>query len=226
MTRDMKRGDEPNTAAAEDALSPAPDDDAASGTHAGTRTRGPADEDAWTRRPALRLAVGVVLLLLLAWLLFRWFGAVGLLAVAVVAAVTLSRLLLDTVSELWQQLRAAAHAPVAGEHYAFNRVRIPVRDDGRHVWLDAHAVRRLLALKDRDDVLAARFAGRWRRGDADRRRGEGELWLRADAVVAHLASAPGRMDPARVRLRRYLEREVLFPAAIRRERGIAPNQRW
>ena len=133
---------------------------------------------------------------------------------------------MDTVGELWQQLRASAHAPVAGDYYAFNRVRIPVRDDGHHVWLDAHAVRRLLALKDSDDVLAARFAGRWRRGDANRRRGEGELWLRADAVVAHLASAPGRMDPLRVRLRRYLEREILFPAATRRERGIAPNQRW
>ena len=46
--------------------------------------------------------------------------------------------------------------------------------------------------------------------------------LNVQAVVQHLAQRPGRMDPRVLRLRRYLEREVLFPARRRAER-VAPR---
>ena len=100
-----------------------------------------------------------------------------------------------------------------GVHHSFAGMALRIEDDGRHVWIAGADLQRVLGTNDRDDVLAARVPGRWRRDS------EGQLLLRVDAVVAHLSTAPGRMEPRTVRLRRYLEREVLFPAAERRRRA-------
>jgi len=101
----------------------------------------------------------------------------------------------------------------AGRHHAFEGLSLHVEDDGRFVWIDGSDLQRALRTADASDVLAARHAGRWRR-DA-----RGRVLLRVDSVVERLAAAPGRMEPRTVRLRRYLERELLFPAARRRERS-------
>lgn len=102
----------------------------------------------------------------------------------------------------------------AGRHHAFAGVTLHVEDDGRHLWIDGADLKRVLRSSDRDEVLAARMPSRWRRA------ADGRLQLRVDAVVEHLATAPERMDPRRVKLRRYLEQDVLFPAAERRRRGL------
>jgi len=101
----------------------------------------------------------------------------------------------------------------AGRHHAFGGIALDIEDDGRHLWIDGGDLKRVLRSDDREEVLAARMPGRWRRTP------EGRLQLRADAVAEHLATAPGRMDPRRGKLRRYLEQQVLFPAAERRRRG-------
>jgi hypothetical protein len=116
----------------------------------------------------------------------------------------LDRLVLSVRSFLWRREH--------GRHHAFAGIALDIVDDGRHVWVDGSGLQRVLGTSDRDDVLAARHAGCWRRDD------EGRLMLRVDAVVDRLAAAPGRLDPRIVRLRRYFEREVLFPAAERRRR--------
>ncbi len=100
-----------------------------------------------------------------------------------------------------------------GRYHAFAGARLRIEDDGRHCWVAGSDLQQVLGTRDAEDVLAARHAGQWRRGD-DRR-----LWLRVDSVVERLATMPGRADPRSVRLRRYLEREVLYPAARRRERA-------
>ena len=43
--------------------------------------------------------------------------------------------------------------------------------------------------------------------------------LRADSVVQYLAQMPDRTDPRVQKFRRYLEREVLYPATRRRSRS-------
>ena len=43
--------------------------------------------------------------------------------------------------------------------------------------------------------------------------------LRVDAVIAYLGQMPERNDPRVQKLRRYLERDVLHPAAERRRRA-------
>lgn len=100
-----------------------------------------------------------------------------------------------------------------GRHHAFGGVSLRIEDDGRHGWIAGADLQQLLSTRDAEDVLAARHAGRWRR-DA-----RGLLWLRVDNVVERLATMPGRAEPRTVRLRRYLEREVLYPSARRRERA-------
>jgi hypothetical protein len=117
-----------------------------------------------------------------------------------------------------EQTRAAMWRGQEGRHHSVGGVALDIDDDGRHVWIGAAGLRKALSSSDTDDVLAARHTGRWRRGD------KGVLWLRADAVVAHLETAPGRMDPHTIRVRRYLQEQVLFPASERRRRAQQPGQ--
>ena len=89
-------------------------------------------------------------------------------------------------------------------------------DDGRQVWIAGQGLMRALGRPEPEDALAARHAGQWRRTE------QGVLMLRVDAVVQVLASRSGRTEPRQLRLRRYLERDVLYPARMRRERRQGP----
>jgi hypothetical protein len=115
--------------------------------------------------------------------------------------------------DLTAALRERFWAREAGDYYAFAGVRLIVQDDGRHVWLDGPGLLRVLGRREPDDVLAARMPGQWRRNE------QGVLMLRVDAVIDYLGHMPGRDDLRVQKLRRYLERDVLHPAAERRRRG-------
>lgn len=110
------------------------------------------------------------------------------------------------------KLREHAWRKEEGRYHAFAGVPLQVEDDGRHVWLGGAGLLRVLGRREPDDVLAARLPGQWRR-DA-----QGRLLLRVDAVVDYLGHMPGRGDPRVQKLRRYLERDVLFPAQERHRR--------
>lgn len=113
-------------------------------------------------------------------------------------------------------LRAWRWRKEEGHHHAFDGLSLRIEEDARaNCWVDGADLQRLVGTRDPEDVLAARFSNRWRH-DA-----KGRLMLRVDAVVDHLARAPGRMDPRTIKLRRYFEREVLFPAANRRAAQVA-----
>ena len=160
----------------------------------------------------LVLALGAALGLLHAWGVGLWLLlglAVGVIIVAGAMPLTGVKLL----DAIVLRLRAFHWRREQGRHHSFGGMPLRIEDDGRHVWVAAEGWQRVQGRRDGEDILAARFAGRWRRDD------DGELWLRVDAVAEFLVSAPGRMDPRTVRLRRYFERDVLFPAAERRRRG-------
>ncbi len=108
-------------------------------------------------------------------------------------------------------------APEQGRFDSFGGVPLRIDDDGRHVWVDGDGLQRALGRREPDAALAARHSGRWRRTD------EGDLMLRVDAVIQVLATMPGRDAPRLQRLRRYLERDVLYPAAQRRARRQMPS---
>lgn len=154
-----------------------------------------------------------------AWVFAQWEGALRLvLLLAIVMAWiawSLPNLGVTLLDRAVHRMRAFHWREQEGRHHAFGGVPLRVEDDGRQVWLGGDGLKRVLASSDSDDVLAARHAGRWRR------HADGELLLRVDAVVDVLAHGPGRLDPRTIRLRRYLERELLFPAAERRRRRQA-----
>ena len=139
---------------------------------------------------------------------------VMLLSSAVLALVLLAApyLTIALASALKDRVRQSLWAGEEGRHYNFGGTSLRIEHDTHYSWIAGSDLQRVLGTRDPEDVLAARLAGHWRRDE------RGVLMLRVDAVVRHLASMPGRMDPRTVRLRRYFEREVLYPAAQRRAR--------
>jgi len=169
------------------------------------------------RRTAARsLALGAGIAALLG--LLHWLGVGLRLLFALGVVLSFVGLVLPRVGVRWLDatvlwLRGWLWAAEQGHFHSFGGVPLDVHDDGRHVWLGAHGLQQALGRSEAEDVLAARHAGRWRRSGRDK-----ALQLRADAVVGWLATMPGRDDPRVQRLRRYVERDVLYPAAERRRR--------
>ena len=167
-------------------------------------------------RPQRAYALGAIVALGLMALVHAWgYGPLYVLGVAAAAALAIV-FLPRWIIALGERAGAGLHAQVwkraEGRHHAFAGVAFDIVDDGRHVWMHGDALKRVLARPEADDVLAARISGKWRIDD--RRR----LWLRVDGVVEHLAHFPGRMDPRVQKLRRWLERDVLYPAGRRHAR--------
>jgi hypothetical protein len=161
---------------------------------------------------------------LVAFVLMALFAVVKLLGSGVpwllLGGVTVAVLTVGGVWSLAQRMpdisawaRERLWAREAGSHHAFAGIALRIEDDGRHVWLEGRGLQRVLGRHERDEVLAARHSGHWRHDT------QGRLMLRVDAVIDHLAHMPGRTDPRVQKLRRYLEREVLFPASERRRRA-------
>ncbi|MEN9627790.1 MAG: hypothetical protein RJA10_1017 [Pseudomonadota bacterium] len=152
-----------------------------------------------------------------AWAFSQWQGALRLVLLgAIVVAYfcwALPHLGVRALDRLILAARTLHWRHEQGRHHAFGGIPLQITEDHRHVWVDGPSLQRVLGTQDADDVLAARHSGRWRRN------ADGVLLLRVDAVVDVLAHGPGRLDPRQVHLRRFFERDVLFPAAERRRRA-------
>lgn len=161
------------------------------------------------------LVLGALIALVLG--LLHWAG-VGLWILGVLAAVfaviahTAPWVGVRIYDAIAVRVRGWYWAPEMGKYHSFAGVPLQIEDDGRHVWVGGDGLMRALGRREPEDALAARHTGMWRR-DA-----EGVLQLRVDAVVQVLSTMPGRDDPRVQRLRRYFERDVLFPAERRRTR--------
>ena len=174
-------------------------------------------------RPQQAFALLVVVAIGLMALVHSWgYGPLYVLLVAVAAAVLVvfvPRWIIALGAQAHQGLHRQTWRAEEGRHHAFAGVTFTMADDGRHMWMQGDALKRVLGRPEADDVLAARISGQWK---LDERR---RLWLRVDAVVEHLATFPGRMDPRVQKLRRWLERDVLFPADRRHAKGPGPGPR-
>lgn len=171
-------------------------------------------------RAGRAILVGLTLTTVLGWgSLMGSARAWSVLAVSLLCALA--------AGGLWWALQRAGDATAAvrerlgraddGKHHAFGGVRLQVEDDGRHVWIDGPGLQRVLGRHEPDEAQAARHAGAWRRSE------RGVLMLRVDAVIQQLARMPGRDEPRLQRLRRYLERDVLYPAQRRHEAARPPR---
>ena len=166
---------------------------------------------------AARALVLTMLLAALAGLL-HWLGLGLPLLLVLVATIGVIALLMPLwgvrlIDSLIGFLRGLYWKQEEGRFHAFGGVELQIEDDGRHVWMGGRGLLRVLGRTDSDEVLAARLSGSWRY-DA-----KGQLMLRVDAVTQWLAQAPERNEPRVLRLRRYLEREILFPAQQRHRLG-------
>lgn len=164
--------------------------------------------------PAVIVALVASVLLGLLKLMGSGFLLLMLVAVGsalAITAVAWNGMRGETGLGLWwrERLRAGDE----GTHHAFAGIRLQVEDDGELIWLKASGVQRVLGLKEEEIVTASRVPGQWRRDD-DR-----ALWLRVDGLIQTLNTMPGRTEPRVQRFRRYLERDLLFPANERRRRG-------
>ncbi len=167
------------------------------------------------KTPATRaLVVGASIAAVLGILHMLGVGLKLLLALALFFAaawIIVPLLAVRWLGDINRFIRGRFWAREQGVFHSFGGAPLRIEDDGRHVWVDGDGYLRALGRREPEDALAARHTGMWRRDD------QGVLMLRVDAVVLVLAHMPGRVDPRVQRLRRYFEREVLYPAGKRRD---------
>jgi hypothetical protein len=148
---------------------------------------------------------------LLFWWVWRTFGLATAIPVAVLFGVALARPLLDLVEAIGGQMQRAHWRDVEGRHYAYRGREVAVvEDDERRRWLRLADVRSIVGFTASDGALASSYPG------AVRQLGRPPLpHIRVDALLAHLDK---ERSPQATRLRRWVEREVAFPARRGRER--------
>ena len=159
---------------------------------------------------AFRLPLGFAL----TWVAWRFMGAIGLLLGGVVLAFALARPLLDLAAELQYALRARLWREVEGRHHAFRGRPVQVLEDVSHCrWVRADDVRAVVGFTASDGALALSYPNGYRRF------GEAAQWHFSDeALMVHLAK---ESSPAAIRLRRWVQREINFPARrVRARLGI------
>jgi hypothetical protein len=153
---------------------------------------------------------------LVSWLVWRSFGAVSMVTTLPLFGIALARPLLDLASALRHAMNRAHWRDVEGRHYAYRgrMVRV-VEDDAHSRWIRLADVRAIVGLTATDGALAITYP------DCLARIGRPpEPHLRDEALLAHLEK---ERSPEALRLRHWVEREIVFPARRERERlGVHP----
>jgi hypothetical protein len=166
--------------------------------------------------PRLLAIAGLRLLFcaVMAYVLWRLLGAVGLVVSAPLFGVLLARPILEMSAELRDSARTLAYSPVEGRHFEHRGFRLDiVEDDRHHRWVSVNDVRKVIAQLPREAVLLRQFPEGLRDDPAVR----GQR-IHADVLLAYLARST---EGDSVRFRNWLEREVVLPAAkIRQRLGI------
>jgi hypothetical protein len=148
---------------------------------------------------------------LLFWWVWRTFGLATAMPVVALFGVALARPLLDLGEALGRQMRSAHWRDVEGRHFAYRgRTVAVVEDDEHRRWLRLADVRAIVGFTASDGALAGSYPG------AVQQIGRPPLpYIRDDALLAHLDK---ERLPEAARLRRWVERQVAFPARRERER--------
>lgn len=109
----------------------------------------------------------------------------------------------------------------SGQHHSFAGTALDIEEHAGQMWMSADCLQRALRLREAETATSARLAGGPSAAAAHAfQNDQGVLMLNVQAVVHYLDHMPRRSDPRVLRLRRYLQREVLYPAS-RRARAAA-----
>jgi hypothetical protein len=164
----------------------------------------------------LQVALRVLLCAAVSWAVWRVGGMVAMVCTAPLYGVALARPLLDLVSELRYLMRVAVWRPLEGHHFAYRGRSVQVLEDDDHGrWVRVADVRAVIGHTASDGALALSYPGGWRQMGRPT-----EPHLSDDALLAHLAK---HGSAEAVRFRRWVEREIAFPARrVRARLGVQP----
>lgn len=162
-------------------------------------------------RIAASIALRSALCALVAWLAWRQLGPTGLATTAPLFGIALARPLIELGGAVRDAMKRSHLGPVEGTHYAFRGRRMHVIEDAdRRRWVRLADVRAVVGFTASDGALAITYP------DGVRRLGRpAEAHVGEEALLAHLRK---ERSPEAVRLRSWVEREVVFPARRERER--------
>jgi hypothetical protein len=148
---------------------------------------------------------------LLFWWIWRTFGLATAMPVVALVGIVIARPLIELAEAIGRQMHHAHWRDVEGRHYAYRGREVAVvEDDDHRRWLRLADVRAIVGFTASDGALAVSYP------DAVQPLGRPPApYVRDDALLSHLAKE--RSSEA-VGLRRWVEREVAFPARRERER--------
>lgn len=162
----------------------------------------------------LQVALRSAACALLTYVVWRFLGTIALVVCAPLFGVALARPILDLLAGLGAATKQAALAPLAGRHYEHHGTPIDIVEDESHRrWIRLAEVRKIISTLPRDAVMQHHYPEGCRL-DTDSK----VQRISADALHAYLCKST---DPASLRFKHWLEREVIYPAEqIRRRLGI------
>jgi len=154
---------------------------------------------------------------LISWGVWRLQGPAAMVVTLPLFGIALAKPLIDLASALRHAMRQSHWRDVEGRHYAFRGrgVRVLEDADGRR-WIRLGDVRAIVGFTASDGALALAYP------EGVRRIGRPvEPYIGEEALLEHLGKERG---PNAIRLRAWVEREIVFPARRERERlGIRPT---
>ena len=178
----------------------------------GRRRHLPGQPEHGVTKPLLEILLRGGACAALAWGL-RHLGLplVVLLGIGALAGILLARPLIDLAIEIYQAMRRANWREVEGRHYAFKGRTVHVVQDADYQrWVRLADIRAIAGFTASDAALQVTYPTGWRR------LGRPPLpHLSDEALLAHIAK---ERSPEAMRLRLWVEREIVFPARRERER--------
>ena len=163
------------------------------------------------RRVPLSVALRLAACAGVAWLAWRWNGAVGLVTCAPLFGIALARPILDGIGWSVRRAKQAVYRDVEGRHFVHmgNSMDI-VEDSAHHRWLRLTDVRKVIHKLPSDEVLGHLFPDGVRQWESP-----ATTRIEAEALSQYLKKST---DTSSLKFKVWLEREVAFPARRRGER--------
>ncbi len=145
------------------------------------------------------------------WIGWRVFGAPGIVFAAPLFGVAFARPLIQLIGSARHAMRRAHWRDVEGRHYAFRGWPVKVvADADKQRWVRLADIRAIVGFTASEGALALAYPTGVRRiGRAT------EGFLGEDVLLEHLGKERG---PDAIRLRLWVEREIVLPARRERER--------
>src|SRR5438105_1685052 len=166
----------------------------------------------WLSFPSVQIVLCVAVYALVGWR----FGRFALVTASPLLAAAVARPILNLVGNMRHHARARTWLPLHGKHYVFKGVTVHVAEDEDHCrWVALAHVQKCVGATAGEGALAITYPGRVKRmGQPE------QTFVRDDALVEHLGKA---MNPAALRMRTWVDRDIVFPGRrVRKRLGVHP----